>query len=95
MRYLSCMAMAASPVRCEQEPAACVQMRVRAPCMAGADVAATLGSGWCISSFLTGQKTPLDSTGNAKLLVFSVPQKNLVIRRCVVCRCMVFRRCRP
>ena len=53
--------------------------------MAGPDVTATSGRGWCISSFLTGQKTPLDSTGNDKLLIFSVPQKKLVISHCVVC----------
>lgn len=68
MRYLSSMAIS---MRGSQQPVCAA--------MAGADVIVTSAGGWCTPSFLTDHKTPLDSTGNAKMLIFGFFKRNLVL----------------
>lgn len=46
---------------------------------AGADGNVTSAGGWCTPRFLTGHITALDSIGNAKLLIFGVFKRNLVL----------------
>lgn len=74
MRYLSSMAISMSRT---QQPVCAAT--------AGADVVVTSAGGWCTASFLTGHKTTLDSTGNAKRFIFVVFKKKHGVSHCMVC----------